>query len=341
MKATISQARSGTPAARRGLRPTTLVAIVTLAILAALPLFTKGYALTSYRDVLLLAAFALSLDIFWGRTGILSFGHATFFGLGAYGMAVVAIHFEIDPAWVSVAGLLFGVGLAAAVATLVGYFILYGGVRGAYFTIVTLALTLIAHHVAVGWSDVTGGDSGLIGVPPITLFGYAFIGSTESYYLALAVLAVALFGSMWLLNGRLGLVLAAIRDSETKARTLGYRTDRTLLATFVASASLAALAGAVYAAGTGFVAPDFIALLLSTEVIIWVAVGGSGTLIGPVIGTAIVWKLQQEISSISIAAWPIALGSFFILLVLVFPQGLPAYLLKKVRALRSGKGAAP
>lgn len=339
MKATISHSRLATLSGRRGLRPAALIAVATMALLALLPLFTKSYTLASYRDVLLLALFALSLDIFWGRTGILSFGHATFFGLGAYGMAVVPIHFELDPAWVSMAGLLFGVGLSAVVALLVGYFILYGGVRGAYFTIVTLALTLIANHIAVGWSDVTGGDSGLIGVPPFTVFGYAFAGSTASYYLALAALTLALFGSMRLMHGRLGLILTAIQDSEIKARTLGYRTDFILLLTFVASASLAALAGALYATGTGFVAPDFIALLLSTEVIIWVAVGGSGTLIGPIIGTMVVWQLQQKISSISSTAWPIAIGTFFILLVLVFPRGLPAYVVEKVRAFRPGKGA--
>ena len=339
MKAIVSHSQFAARSGRQGLRPATLIAFATIAILAVLPLFTNSYTLASYRDVLLLALFALSLDLFWGRTGILSFGHATFFGLGAYGMAVVAIHFKVDPAWVSIAGLLFGVGLSAVVALVVGYFILYGGVRGAYFTIVTLALTLIANHIAVGWSDVTGGDSGLIGVPPFSIFGYSFVGSTASYYLALTVLAVALFGSMRLMHGRLGLILAAIQDSEIKARTLGYRTELILLLNFVASASLAALAGALYATGTGFVAPDFIALLLSTEVIIWVAVGGSGTLIGPIIGTMIVWKLQQEISSVSSTAWPIAIGTFFILLVLVFPRGLPAYVVEKYRFFRSAKGA--
>lgn len=321
------------------LKPATLIAVLLLAVLAVLPIFIDGYTLNNYRDIILLGLFALSLDIFWGRTGILSFGHATFFGLGAYGMAVATTRFGIDPYWVSLVGLLTGVGLAAVVALLVGYFILYGGVRGAYFTIVTLALTLIASQIAIGWSSVTGGDSGLIGVPPFSLFGYSFADPGASYYLAFTLLAICLLVALKIMHGRIGLLLKAIQDNEVKVRTLGYRTEFVLLATFVASATIAGMAGAIYATCTGFVAPDMIALLLSTEVIIWVAVGGSGTLTGAVIGTFIVWQLQQKISSYSVAAWPIFIGSFFILLVLLFPKGLPSFFLEKLRPRRK-KGRA-
>lgn len=308
----------------------TIIAFAILAVLAILPLFAGSYTLSTYRDILLLGLFALSLDIFWGRTGILSFGHATFFGLGAYGMAIVTTRFGIDPQWASLAGLVFGVGLATLVALCVGYFMLFGGVRGAYFTIVTLALTLIANQIAIGWSSVTGGDSGLIGIPPFSIFGLTFASSVASFYLALAVLAVCLLSALRVMHGRLGLILTAIQDNEVKLQTLGYPTRFILLMTFVSSAAMAGLAGAIYATGAGFVAPDQIALLLSTEVIIWVAVGGSGTLTGAVIGTFIVWQLQQKVSSLSVAAWPIVIGVFFILLVLVFPRGLPAFVQEKV-----------
>lgn len=312
------------------LKPSVLIAFLVLAVLAVLPLFIDGYTLSNFRDIILLALFALSLDIFWGRTGILSFGHATFFGLGAYGMAVATTRFGIDPAWASVVGLLTGIGLSVLVALVVGYFILYGGVRGAYFTIVTLALTLIASQIAIGWSSVTGGDSGLIGIPPFSIFGYSFVDPGASYYLAFGLLAFCLLVALAVMHGRLGLVLKAIQDNEIKIRTLGYRTQFILLATFVVSATLAGLAGAIYATCTGFVAPDLIAMLLSTEVIIWVAVGGSGTLTGAVIGTFIVWQLQQSISSYSVAAWPIFIGAFFVLLVLLFPRGLPAFFMEKL-----------
>ena len=316
---------------KNSINPKTWVALITLLVLLVLPLFTDAYTLTSYRDVLLLGLFALSLDIFWGRSGILSFGHATFFGLGAYGMAMVSVHFSIPEGWVSIAGIVFGMSLAAVVAALVGYFMFYGGVRGAYFTIVTLALTLIAQHIAIGWSSVTGGDAGLIGIASLNFFGLTFSQPHSSYYFAVVILAISVGVALRVFSGPVGTILQAIQDSELKMKTLGYNTQLILLKTFVTSAAVAGLAGALYAAGTGFVAPDMIALLLSTEVIIWVTLGGTGSLIGPVIGTMVVWKLQQEVSSINASAWPIAIGTFFILLALVFPNGLPAYAVEKFK----------
>lgn len=289
--------------------------------LAAYPLLASSSGISGLRDVLLFALFAVSLDLFWGRTGILSFGHATFFGLGAYGMAILTIHIAPSAPWASVAGLLFGVGLAGLVALVVGYFILYGGVRGAYFTIVTLALTIVAQQIAVGWSAVTGGDSGLIGVPPLTL-GASLTGTTF-YYAVLAVLFAVVLGLWAGLRGRRGLILRAIADDERKAQTLGHDTARALLLTFALSGMIGGLAGALYATGTGFVAPDMVALLLSTEVIMWVAIGGRGSLIGAVLGTIVVWRLQQEVSSLSASAWPLAIGAFFVAMALLFPDGLP------------------
>ena len=299
-----------------------MIALALLAVFAAYPAMASMSAVAGLRDVLLFALFAVALDLFWGRTGILSFGHAAFFGLGAYGMAVFTIHLAPGAPWASLGGLGFAVALAGVVALVVGYFIIFGSVRGAYFTIVTLALTLVAQQIAVGWSSVTGGDAGLIGVPPLWLgapvTGLAF------FYLVLVVLALVVFGLWWGLRGRRGLTLRAIEDDERKAQTLGYNTSAHLLATFVVSGLIAGLAGGLYATGTGFVAPDMIALLLSTEVIMWVAVGGRGSLIGAVVGTIVVWQLQQRVSSLNASAWPLFIGGFFIAMVFLFPDGLPA-----------------
>ncbi len=290
--------------------------------LAVYPVFASASSVSGLRDILLFALFAVALDLFWGRTGILSFGHATFFGLGAYGMAILTIDLAPGAPWAPLIGLVFAMGLAGAVALIVGYFIIFGAVRGAYFTIVTLALTLVAQQIAVGWSPVTGGDAGLIGVPPLWL-GVSVTG-LPFFYLVLGVLVLVVLGLWWALRGRRGLILRAIEDDERKAQTLGYNTSLYLLATFVASGLIAGLAGALYATGTGFVAPDMIALLLSTEVIMWVAVGGRGSLIGAVAGTIIVWQLQQRVSSLNASAWPLFIGGFFMAMVFLFPDGLPA-----------------
>jgi branched-chain amino acid transport system permease protein len=320
-----------------------LISVVLLtAGMAAVPGFVDVYYLSTVRDALIFGIFALSLDFLWGKVGIMSFGHATFFGLGAYGTAIVTIKLGLDPAISPWLGVGAGVMLAGGVSAVVGYFLIFGGVRGPYFTIVTLALTMIAQQIAIGWSAVTGGDAGLIGVPPLGLPRLLFM-DVPFYYLVLAVAFVALLGLWLACRGRYGRTLAAIQDNEPRARSLGYNTDAHLLLVFILSAMLASLAGGIYVTGTGFVAPDMIGLLLSTEVIMWVVVGGRGTLIGPFIGTILVTRLQQEISSIDTKLWPLAIGGFFIVMVFLFPDGVLSVLrwFRKLGALRARHGSAP
>lgn len=301
--------------------------------LAVYPLFTDLYSLTVVRDALIFGIFALSLDYLWGKTGILSFGHAAFFGLGAYGMAVTTVKLGVTGDFASLTGFAMGVGVAGLAAGIVGYFLFFGGVRGPYFTIVTLAITVIAHHIAVGWSSMTGGNAGLLGVPPVTVpwFGgsYAFF-DVPLFYLVVGIATLALV-TLWVVcRRRYGKILAAIQDNEHRARTLGHNTSLHLLVVFVISAMLAALSGALYVASTGFVAPDMVGLLLSTEVIIWVAIGGRGTLLGPFIGAFIVIRLQQEVSSYDTKLWPLVIGMFFIAMVFLFPDGILS-LLRRLR----------
>ncbi|HLR13678.1 MAG TPA: branched-chain amino acid ABC transporter permease [Burkholderiaceae bacterium] len=295
-------------------------------LLAAVPFWAEGYTLTTLRDVLLFGLFALSLDYLWGKTGILSFGHAAFFGLGAYGMAIVTLKLGIDPQVASMLGLLVGVALPMVIAGLIGYFLIFGGVRAAYLTIVTLALTIIAQQVAIGWSDMTGGDSGLIGVPPLTLnigdFSFVLMDPAIFYWVVFGLSSLILYVLWRVCSGHYGKVLTALEDNETRIRSLGYHTPLHLLGVFVVSAGIAGLAGALYATGTSFVTPDLIGLMLSTEVIMWVAVGGRGTLVGPFIGAFVVWWLRQEVSSIDTKLWPLFIGGFFILMVFAFPNGL-------------------
>lgn len=295
-----------------------------LVFLILYPLGSNPYALAVVRDALIFGLFALSLDYLWGKAGVLSFGHAAFFGIGAYGTAILAP--LVGGGNAAIAGMAGAILAAAVAGLLVGYFLIYGGVRGAYFTIVTLALSLVASHLAVGWSSVTGGDAGLFGTPPpgIELFGisFVFIDPVDQFYLVVAICAAAVL-TLWLAcRGHYGRILAAIQDNELRAQTLGYDTARHLLIVFVLSAALAALAGGLYASLSGYVAPAFIGLLLSTEVIVWVAVGGRGTLLGPFVGTLLVQRLQQEISSVDTKLWPIVIGAFFVAMVFLFPRGL-------------------
>ena len=299
--------------------------IIVVALLALYPLAADVYSVSVLRDTLIFGLFALSLDFLWGKTGILSFGHAAFFGLGAYGTAIVAELLSGNPS-ASAIGAVTGIALAAAVALCIGYFLIFGGVRGAYLTIVTLAVSLVAQQIAVGWASVTGGDAGLIGTPPpgVAVLGrsYVFVDPVAQYWLVLGLSVLALV-AFWLASrGHFGRVLAAIRDNELRARTLGYNTSSRLLLVLVISAALAALAGALYASLSGFVAPDLTGLFLSTEVIVWVAIGGRGTLVGAFVGAFVVIRLQEMVSSYSIKLWPLLIGLFFVAMVFLFPNGL-------------------
>jgi ABC-type branched-subunit amino acid transport system permease subunit len=313
-------------AARDGwLRLWSGLVVIAAVLLALYPLAADVYSVSVLRDTLIFGLFALSLDFLWGKTGILSFGHAAFFGIGAYGTAIVA-QLLSGNSYSTVIGAAAGIVLAAGVALSIGYFLIFGGVRGAYLTIVTLAVSLVAQQIAVGWASVTGGDAGLIGTPPpgFALFGmsYAFVNPAAQYWLVLGVSSLALV-ALWLsCRGQFGRVLAAIRDNELRARTLGYDTSLWLLMVLVISAGLAALAGALYASLSGFVAPDLSGLFLSTEVIVWVAVGGRGTLIGSFVGAFVVIRLQEVVSSYSTKLWPLLIGLFFVAMVFLFPDGL-------------------
>jgi branched-chain amino acid transport system permease protein len=318
-----------------------LSAVACLVVALALyPLWTDSYGVANMRDVLLFALFALSLDFLWGKAGILSFGHATFFGLGAYGMAVATVDLAPPPGVASLLGLGMGIGSALLVALLVGYFLIFGGVRGPYLSIVTLALGQIAQSIAIGWSSVTGGDSGLLGVPPLSFaIGRLRIGledPTAFYYVVLVLSGLVLLALWASCQGHYGRVLAAIGDNELRAQTLGHNTSLHLFVIFLVSAGIAATAGAIYATAAGFVAPDIIGLLFSTQAIVWVAVGGRGTLLGPFIGTFVVWQLQQQVSSMSTTLWPLVIGTFFIFMVFLFPDGVLT-LINRVRALIVGR----
>ncbi len=324
MTAPVAEARpTGAPLQRRHLLPALALALIVL-LLATYPLWASGYQLGIARDALIFGILALSLDFLWGKAGILSFGQAAFFGLGAYSVAILGPLVGGGNAFI--ASLAAGLALAGTLAGAVGYFLLYSGVRGPYLTIVTLALSLVAQRIATGWAKVTGGDAGKLGAPPPGLAIGALkapLVDAVSQYALVVVILVAALAAVWLwCSGRRGRLLAAIQDNEAKLRSLGYDTAGQLLTVFVLSALLAALAGGLYAAVSGFVAPDLVGLLLSTQVIVWVAAGGRGTLLGPIIGAFIVTRLQTEVSSISYSLWPLVIGAFFIALVFLFPEGL-------------------
>jgi len=291
-------------------------------LLAVYPLWGDSYSLSVMRDVLIMSIFALSLDFLWGQTGLLSFGHSAFFGIGAYVMALLTLKAGLG----SLTALVCAMAASASVALLTGYFLIYAGVRREYFAIVTLALALVGQQILLSFANVTGGDAGLIDIPFLKfgLFGaeYTFDDNLSLHFLALVSAAVVLL-TLWLvLRGYYGSILKAILNNEQRALALGHNTSAHLLIAFTVSAILAGLAGALFTSTQGIVTPELIGPILATEVIVWVAVGGRGTLVGPMVGCFLVIRMRQEISSISTTLWPLVLGVFFVLVVFVAPGGL-------------------
>ncbi len=288
-------------------------------VLGLVPYGTSGYTTGAMRDAIVLAIFALSYDLIWGKAGTLTLGHAAFFGVGAYGIAIATTRFG----WAPWEGLLVGLLAAMLVASLLGYFLLYAGVRLHFFAIITLAVLLIGRQIATSWQSVTGGDVGILGVPSLNVLGFDLSDEKSAYFFALFCLMATLL-ALWLgLRGVYGRVLAAVGMNEFRAKHCGFNTNRHLLLVFVASAGIAGFAGALFATMSGVVAPDLFSVLLSTEVILWVAVGGRGSLIGAVVVSIVLTRLQQEVSSYSADLWPLFLGVLFLFIVLVLPKGLP------------------
>jgi len=296
-----------------------LVALALAAVtLAIVPYVSSSYTINAMRDAMVLGLFALSYDLIWGKTSTLTLGHAVFFGTGAYTLAITTVQYGVAP-WL---GAVAGICSAALLAWVVGYFLLYAGVRSQFLAVISLAVLLIVRQIATSWRSVTGGDVGILGIPPLILGGIDLSGAVASYFAALTLLTVALLGCWIALRGTYGKVLAAIGMNEFRAKHCGFNTAFHLLTMFIVSASLAGLAGALYASMAGVVAPDLFSILLSTDVVLWVAIGGKGSLLGPVIASILLIRVQQEVSSYAADLWPLILGVVFLFFVLVLPKGL-------------------
>ncbi|MBR8217817.1 branched-chain amino acid ABC transporter permease [Burkholderia vietnamiensis] len=308
------------------------VAIVAAALI--LPFCLGPYLLSTVRDALIMGLLALSYDLLWGRAGVLTLGHTTFFGLGAYGFAVATVQFGQTP----VIGFIVGLFGAMAVAVVLGYFLLFAGVRLHFFAIISMAVLIVVQQLATSWQSVTGGDTGLLGIPGLSfsLIGHTvdLSGASGAWYMVAAVLAMLLLTTWLVCRSRYGKVLSAIATNEWRAKACGYHTSAHLLLVFTASAGLAAVAGVLMAACSGVVAPDVFSPVLATEVILWVAIGGRGTLGGPVLAAVALTLLKQAVSSVSTDGWPLLLGGVFLGCVLFLPNGVqPSGLITGMRRI--------
>ena len=294
-----------------------LIWLLLLAMPWWLPL-VGGYQELGTR-VLVMALAAMSLNFLLGFTGVLSFGHAAYFGLGAYGVGMV-LKFLVPSTLV---GILAGVAVGTVAAAIIGAMIVR--LRGVYFAMVTIAFGQVFYFIAFRWNSVTGGDDGMTGWKrqPIDLgFAQLDIGNDRIFfYLVLALFATAVGIMALLLRSPFGRTLLAIRENERRARYLGIPVERHIWLSFVISCAFVSLAGTLYALLNNFTDPRALRWDLSGNFVIMAVLGGMRSFWGPLIGAAIFVALQDYVSS-QTSNWMSIIGLFFVLVVLFFPRGV-------------------
>jgi branched-chain amino acid transport system permease protein len=287
------------------------------AVLAAVP-YVPGvsrYHLLLAFDALLFGAIAMSLDLLIGYTGLVSFGHAAFYGLGAYATAVL-LERGVLSVWACVAFAVVVVGLYALV---VSYFATAR--RGIYFALLTLIFAEVV-YTFFRYTQTFGGSDGIQGLPDAALWPGVLIDTpARKYYLVLAYLLGAWVVCRRVVTSHFGRVLIAIRENEDRARFLGYNVQRYKMGACMISALLTGVGGAIYPMRSAFATPDLLVWTESGEFIISVMIGGLGTLVGPIIGGAFFTILRDKVSSV-VDWYFIVIGVVLIVIVLFMPRGL-------------------
>ena len=292
----------------------TLVVFAALVLLPFAPWMSRFYLLLTF-DMLLFGAVAMSLDLLMGYTGLVSFGHAAFFGLGAYGTAIL-LERGVRSLWLCVA---FAVVLVGLYALVVAYFATAR--RGIYFALLTLIFAEVV-YTFFRYTQTFGGSDGIQGVPPPELLpGVAVETPLANYYLIVAFLALAWLVCRVVVTSHFGGVLVAIRENEDRARFLGYNVQRYKMAVCMISALLTGLGGALYPGRSAYATPDLMFWGVSGELLIMVMIGGIGTLVGPVLGGAFLILLQEQASSY-VEWYAIVIGLVLFFIVLFVPRGL-------------------
>lgn len=291
---------------------------LTVAALCILPWVLPSQALAV--NVLIYGLFTVGFNLLFGYTGLLSFGHAAFFGGGAYltGMAIAHLGLGWFPA------MLVGVGGASLLALGIG--VLSIRTRGIYFCMVTLALSQLVYYLALQASGWTGGENGLRGftVAKANIFGLFSVNlldPVQKYYFLMVFAALALWFVSRVLNSPFGAAIEAVRENETRARACGFDVERTKLLSFVLSGALCGLAGTLSALHLSIVPLDALSYHTSSLVVMMTMLGGAGSFFGPFVG-ALVFLLIEDVASLWTSHWQLIVGVVFILFVLFLPKGL-------------------
>ncbi len=314
-------------AACNGIGGVAAVIAIGLALLLVVPLVVDPIFLIELTSYVILAILALSLGLIWGYGGILCFGQSAFFGIGAYAYAIAVINMGD-----STIPLILSIVVPALFAALLGYFLFYARITDVYFGVITLTVTLILYKLmgttsgsayTIGKAAI-GGYNGIPAIPPLNLPGVpeAFLSLDGLFYAAGLTLLAVYVGLRFMLKSRFGQVVVAIRENERRAELLGYDARFYKLATFTIGGGIAGLAGCLFANWGMFISPDVFGLAQSAQVIIWVIVGGTGTLLGPIVGCFLVQWISTQLGTQQLLNANLVLGVILIGFVLLVPKGI-------------------
>jgi len=312
--------------------PYLLIAVL-FALGAVMPMLLKQYHLNMLTEIIVFALYAVSYNLLLGYAGLLSFGHAMFFGMGAFTVAVALIHIPGLSMWGAI-------GLALAMTTVVGF--VAGGLllrhKGSYFALLTLAFNSLFYAVATKWHSVTGGDDGLSITRPDLALGFATVsmaGIESFYYFTLVIVGAAIVFCWYFTQTAMGQTVLMMRENEERMKFLGYNTNISRLILFTFTGAVAGLAGAFFTLHFQFCSQSAISVDMTTTVLLMTFVGGTGTFWGPMLGVLVYVILQNYLSDIT-DRWPLFMGLIFVFMVLFIPGGL-TQIIQSVKSLFAGK----
>ena len=293
---------------------------IVVALLALAPLVLPEFWQRFTTEILIWGLLAMSSDLLIGYTGMVSFGHSAFFGLGMYGAAAALLMVKPPNLWLAMLAGLVGAGVVAM-------FVAYFSTRlvAIYFSIATFVFSQIFYVIIFTWTDVTGGENGLtFRQPPFGIPGLFTVPFTRDglHWFVLAVVTLSYLALRRITQSPFGMVLQSIRENEPRTRAIGYHVERYKIVAVMLSGLFAGLSGVLYAIQNKFAAPDFVLFLISGETVIFNVMGGMGTLVGPVAGAAFFLLMKEVFSRFFYEYYLIPVGLIFTLMVIFVPQGL-------------------
>lgn len=308
---------------------------VVLVALLAFPFVASDYQTGLMAQFLTYGLLAMSLDLLGDRAGLVSFGHGAWFGLGAYTLALTLERLPgTGGTWL---GFLLAALVGGGFAALLGNQLFLGRQRvgGVYFGIITLAVAAILQIVVTGWSSFTGGSNGLFGfATPELAPGLELSGTRAPYYLTAAACVVIYYGLRLALGSALGLCLLGARQNPRRAEGIGIPVGQRQTLVFAIAGAIAATAGALFVP-VGFVSPDLFGLTFSTYAIVWMVLGGRGTLLGGFVGAIGLSQLETMLSGSFVSLWLLMIGVILIVVVLVWPRGVLGALAALIQMVRA------